>query len=83
MRDIIENHSFAESKERLGIDAKRLDEVLRGLTWVMSNDPEYFGPPVYGDHIYVAQGGTDEERFVVWFEFNETTVTLLYIDRHP
>ena len=64
--------------------AKRLDEVLNGITWALSRRPESF-PKVEGLDLYVAktEDAPDAPALRVWFTFDDEVVRLLYIEVAP
>jgi hypothetical protein len=80
-REIIEEESFGIEKERISKSAKRLDDVLFGIIWVLSRKPESF-PQVTGLDLYLAK--TDDipgsPALNVWFTFDDQQVRLLFIE---
>lgn len=46
-REILDESSFRESLEELGVDRKRLDAVMEAITFTAARTPEYF-PRVRG-----------------------------------
>ena len=83
-REIVEEESFVIEKQRISRSAKRLDEILFGITWVLSRKPESF-PQVTGLDLYLAK--TDPVPGLpsvnVWFTFDERKVYLLFIELAP
>ena len=80
-REIIEEESFAAEKERIAYSAKRLDEILFGITWVLCRKPESF-PQVPGLDLYLAKTDafSDTPAVNVWFTFDDQHVHLLFIE---
>lgn len=80
-REIIEEKTFDAEKHRVARSARRLDEMLRGLTWAVSRKPESF-PKVHELNLYLAktEDAPDAPAVNVWFTFDDQTVHLLYIE---
>jgi len=80
-RTLREEKQFAEEKAKLKHSAKRLDEVLSGLSWTLARRPDSF-PNVPGLKLYLAK--TDPfpgtPALFVWFTFDEDMVYLLSIE---
>jgi hypothetical protein len=80
-REIVEEKTFDAEKHRVAKSAKRLDDILFGITWVLSRKPESF-PKVQGLNLYLAKtdGAPDAPAVNVWFNFDDEKVYLLYIE---
>ena len=80
-RTIVESDLFRASKETLPVTCERLDEILDGILWVLRRRPEFF-PNIPGTTLYRAKTEQfpDLPVFIVWFRFNENTVTLELIE---
>jgi hypothetical protein len=83
-REIREEQAFQDAKRKLQHSAKRIDEILFGVTWVIARKPESF-PKVPGLDLYVAK--TDAllgaPALYIWFTFDSTTISLLLIEKAP
>jgi hypothetical protein len=83
-RTIREEKLFLQQKKKLKHSARRLDEILDGVTWAMCRKPESF-PGVPGTRLYLAK--TDDfpgtPAIHIWFTFDEETVLLLGIEEAP
>jgi hypothetical protein len=83
-RQIIEEKQFEEEKKRIARSAKRLDEVLFGITWAIARKPESFSQ-VPGLNLYLAKtdGLPGTPALYIWFTFNKDSATLLSIEPAP
>jgi len=83
-RDIREEEAYKDAKQRIRHTARRLDEILSGVTWVMARKPESF-PKIPGLDLYVAKTdpSPDAPALYVWFTFDDTTVSLLLVEESP
>ncbi len=83
-RDIREEEAFKDAKNKLRHSAKRLDEVLFGVTWVMARKPESF-PKIPGLDLYVAKTDAtpNTPALYIWFTFDDAVVSLLLIEEAP
>jgi hypothetical protein len=83
-RTIREEKKFTEEKRNLKHSAKRIDEVLAGVTWTLCRKPESF-LNIPGTKLYLAK--TDEfpnnPGFYIWFTFDSETVFLHSIEEAP
>ncbi len=80
-RSIIEEKSFSEEKERISRSAKRIDEIIFGVTWAISRKPESF-PQVSGLDLYLAKTDPvpNSPALNIWFTFDNQYVHLLFIE---
>jgi hypothetical protein len=80
-RTIREEKQFVEEKAKLKHTAKRLDEVLFGVTWALCRKPDSF-PNVPGTKLYLAKtdGTADTSGLFIWFTFDAEVVYLLSIE---
>lgn len=80
-REVIEEESFALERERISCSAKRLDEILFGITWALCRKPESF-PQVQGLDLYLAKTDafSDTPAVNVWFTFDDKYVHLLFVE---
>lgn len=81
-REIVETDGFQKDKERVATDAKRLDEMLLGVTWAMSQHPEHF-PLVPGTkrlHMAATDPFPDAPPARVWFTFDDEQIELLGLE---
>ena len=83
-REIIEEKTFDAEKHRVAESAKRLDEILSGIIWVLSRKPDSF-PQVPGLDLYLAKTdpAPDAPAINLWFRFDAKAVYLLYIELAP
>jgi hypothetical protein len=88
LREIVENHLYADQLGRLG-DIERLDDALSGSVWAISNLAEEF-PIVPGTTALrvvkteklKVRGGMVQLR--IWFTIlNENQVELLFVEVVP
>lgn len=81
MRDIVEDHSFDRARALLGIDIRRLDEILEGLTFTLARNPELF-ERVPGTYLRVALTTRfpDVPALRVFFTVDAQRVTLVAIE---
>ena len=84
-RTLIESPSYGKMAAALG-DARRLDEVLRGVTWSLSENAEAW-PIVRGFRtirLAKTDGYGDTPRLRIWFRIlNDNEVELLGIEPDP
>ena len=80
-RTIREGKGFAEQKKNLRHSAKRLDEVLDGVTWALCRKPDCF-PGLPDIKLYLAKTDPfpDVPALYIWYTFDDDTVTLLGIE---
>ncbi len=83
-RTLREEKSFSDDKKRLSKSAKRLDEILDGIIWVLARNAESFSI-IPGTVLGLAK--TDKfpghDAYYVWFTFDEDTVYLQRIEKAP
>jgi hypothetical protein len=85
-RQIIEHPEFKAARRALDINVRLLDEILDGVLDVLARKPETFGRVEYTKKLravatrdWTAAG---KPRFIIYFSFDDETVTLEYIHRH-
>ena len=80
-RGIVESDLYREAKDTLPVTCQRLDEMLHGITWVLARKPDEF-PRVHGSTLHRAR--TEDfpglPVFLIWFTFDQDTVTLQLIE---
>jgi len=83
-REIIEQQQFKEDKRKLRHSAKRLDEILDGVTWTLTRLPECY-PNIPETDVYLAKTDafSDVPALYVWFTFDENYVYLEGIEEAP
>lgn len=78
LRTIIESQLFSSDRDALGIDIRRLDEALFGVTWSLARNPE-IGRETDVEDIQAIGirevGGLPP--LLVYYTWNESTVVLL------
>jgi hypothetical protein len=80
-RTIREEKQFSEEKRKLSRTAKRLDEVLFGVTWTLCRKPESF-LNIPGTSLYLAKTDAtpDTPALYIWFRFDDEHVFLQSIE---
>ena len=80
-RTIIESNLYADSKDSLPISCQRLDEILDGVLWHLARKPELF-PRIPGTVVHRVRTESFPETpvFLVWYTFDQDTVTLQLIE---
>jgi hypothetical protein len=85
-REIVEHPDFKAARRALDIDVKLLDEILEGVTSVIARIPEKFGRVEYTNNLRVVAtrdwAAVGKPRFIIYFSFDDETVTLEHIHRH-
>ncbi|MHB1006597.1 MAG: hypothetical protein ACYC3S_13285 [Chloroflexota bacterium] len=72
------SHRFEDQAQSLHLEIRRLDEQLRGLEWVVANNPEYY-PEVPGTKLRVAktQGFPNAPRLRIHYTIDNAHVCTL------
>lgn len=80
-RTIRESREFAQQKKQIQPDARRLDDQLCSLTWVLSRKPETFFK-VGRTKLYCAKTDPwpDAPRLRLYYTFDDDSVDLLWIE---
>lgn len=80
LRTLVEEDSFRESIEALGVDIPRLDEALAGVTFSISRKPEFF-PRLGATGLRRAKivGAPGLRPLSVWFRESENDVHLISV----
>jgi hypothetical protein len=84
-RQVVEHADFTAARRALDIDVRLLDEILEGVSSVLARIPESFGRVEYTKLRTVATRewtSAGKPRFIIYFSFDDETVTLRYIHRH-
>jgi hypothetical protein len=85
-RQIVEHDDFKAARRALDIDVRLLDEILEGVVDVIARIPETFGRVEYTKKLRVVAtrdwAALGKPRFIIYFSFDDETVTLEYIHRH-
>jgi hypothetical protein len=83
LRTILESEEFTESRRALGIDPKRLDEILDGIVEVLCRDPEEFPQVEYTDlrRARTRPFPPEVASYGIFYSYDANTVTLKYIYR--
>src|SRR5260370_1073348 len=84
-RTLVETPLYVACKQSLGVDCRRLDEVLDGLTMKIAVEPTFF-PRLPGTEVRRAR--TQEfppniPSYRVWYEFDSQKVVLQLIELTP
>lgn len=80
-RSLRETPLFQEQLRLIQPDAQRLDAQLRGLTWGLANDPDYW--PSIGNsklHRALTDPWPGAPRLRIWYMFDDEYVELLAIE---
>ena len=81
MRTIREAETFAKKLKELGVDPKRMDELLEGITLTVATHPEIFeklpGKELRRFRIPPFPG---MPQLNVWFKYDDNNVDFLEID---
>jgi hypothetical protein len=83
LRTIVESPEFKEARRALDIDSRRLDEILEGVCEVLARKPDEF-PRVPETTLRRAKTRPFPPAipsYGIYFEHDDTTVTLRYIYR--
>ena len=80
-REIVDEHGFLKKLEKLGVSAKRLDELLESLQLHLARRPELF-PNVPGTtlHRVVVNPFPGLRHLNLWFTYDDKTVTFVEVD---
>lgn len=85
-REIVEHQEFTDARRAMDIDVRVLDEILEGVLDVLARIPETFGRVEYTKRLRAVAtrdwADIGKPRFIVYFSFDDETVTLEYIHRH-
>jgi hypothetical protein len=85
-RQIVEHPEFKAARRALDIDVRMLDEILEGVVDVLARIPDTFGRIDYTNKLRVVAtrdwAPVGKPRFIIYFSFDDETVTLEYIHRH-
>jgi hypothetical protein len=80
-RTCVEEATFAEQKEKLGVDVKRLDEILDGLLLRIARFPERSHVvPTTSLRTEMSMPFEDAPTIIVTFAYDESHVYMLWID---
>lgn len=82
---IREDSTFTQQVADLGLDVKRLDEQLHGLTWAIATHPHQFNRVIGSVFVAVTNEYPDAPRLRVIFsiEYEEGYGTLRWIELVP
>jgi hypothetical protein len=85
-REIVEHPEFTAARRALDIDVRVLDEILEGAIDILVRIPESFGRVEYTRKLRTLAtrdwAPAGKPRFIIYFSFDDETVTLEYIHRH-
>lgn len=85
-REIVEHPDFVTARRALDVDVRLLDEILEGVIDVLVRIPESFGKVQYTKKLRSVAtrdwAPAGKPRFIIYFSFDDETVTLEYIHRH-
>lgn len=87
-REVIYESSFDESLAAISPDIRRMDEILEGLVWGISQKPEEFAKKIPGMNVWKATmkpipnmpGMPGSLVLKVLFTLDENSATLLHIE---
>jgi hypothetical protein len=85
IRTLIETPLYVAGKEVLGVECKRLDEILDGITMKIAVEPTFF-PRLVGAEVRRARTQEfppDIPSYRVWYTFDSQTVVLQLIELTP
>ncbi len=82
-RTIIESEGFAREKALIEPDAKRIDQVLLGVTWMLSQHPEHYQrvPGTLRLYMHPTDPFPDAPALRIWYQFDGNEVVLLSIEK--
>lgn len=80
LRQVIEEESFARAKDSLGFAARRLDEILEGLTWVLARGAHMLTDLAPGIGAATTGAYGDVPGFLVLYRYDDGHVYLLHIE---
>jgi hypothetical protein len=83
-KTVVESAQFGEEKAAIGVEVKRLGEILHGIVWALERDPRRF-PQIRGTRLHrvLTDPFPDAPPVRVWYTYNILTqeVELLSIER--
>ena len=79
-RVVLHEHRFEEEFAALEPDPERREEIISGIEWALSRNPER-GAFTEGQGVWIRElcDPTAQKRFWIFYTFNDTTVILLSI----
>lgn len=83
LRSVIRNETFAKQLQDIKPGARRADEFMRGIEWILSRHPEsgtQVGPN-YHVWAFPVLDALDLPELIVYYTFNDDNVWLLSIKR--
>ncbi len=86
IRNIREEASFVESRDKLGATVKRLDEILWGVTWALAKDAECasWAVPDTPIRVVLTDAFPDIPSLRIYFRVvDDDQVALLYVEPAP
>ena len=79
-RTIIEEQTFSADRERFGIEASRLDDILEGVFWALSREPSR-GTQIDKDLWGIATlEWPNAPAFVVYYTFDPDSVYVKFLE---
>lgn len=80
-RTIVESARFSAEAKAIQPDARRMDEIMHGVTWALSNAAEMIGQPTVVSHIRAlpTRAWPNAPAMIVYYTVDPDTVTLLSI----
>lgn len=81
LRTIIESHEYYNNRNRIEPDIKRMDDILFGVIWALSRDPN-IGHATESKGIYAITTDAymeSDQPLIIYYIFNHEKVVLLDI----
>ena len=88
MRTIIENTSFLEARDKLGLDWDQMELILgdEGVGLLLARRPELGTHTAKGVYVYVTRAWPGAPRLAIYYKFSDIRVVLIdmvYGDKRP
>jgi hypothetical protein len=80
-RTIVESARFSAEAKAIQPDARRMDEIMHGVTWALSNVAERIGQPTAVAYIRAlpTRVWPNAPAMILYYSYDDDTVTLLSI----
>jgi hypothetical protein len=81
LKAIVESESYTAARRAMGVDCKRLDEILEAVVLELSAAPEFFPRTPYTDlrTVKTTSFSSDVDEYLILFRIEKHQVVLEYI----
>jgi hypothetical protein len=81
LKTIVESESYTQARRALGVDCKRLDEILDGVMLELAAAPEFFPRTPYTElrTVVTTSFSSDVAAYLIIFKIEKHQVVLNYI----